>query len=82
MGMRSMQQTSIRCLPTLAGAEAWCTVPASSLQAAPAALGRDEADRKWCQLLAVTSGGCTLHGDGHALQRTKRQQSQFGHVAR
>ena len=29
----------------------------------------------------MTSGGCTLHGDGHALQRTNHQSSHFSHVA-
>ena len=26
-----------------------------------------DADRKWCQLRAITSGGCSLQGEGHAL---------------
>ena len=67
------QEQMIACLPTLAGAAsgagAWLEEGGSCLGAALATWGRVEADRKWCQLLAITSGACTLQGDGQALHK-------------
>ena len=72
VGVCYTKVTKVECLPTLAGTTAGAglrsALPALLSRAAPAASGWLEADKKWCQLLAITSGGCTLHGDGHALQ--------------